>query len=102
MPDRSIVQEEKSAAGSDLQIVREMLEESFDPIVDITSNTDLLPIMVNSESYGEWDYSGMHCVLLRARGIPVVAGIVRVFGQHVAELPLIATDNEHRRQVCAL
>jgi len=82
----------------DLEVVRSILQSSFDPIIDVRSNTDLLPIMVRSGSFREWDYNGMHCLLLRVAGEPAAAALVRVFGQRFAELPLIATSTEYRRQ----
>mmetsp|Transcript_13830 Transcript_13830/g.39159 ORF Transcript_13830/g.39159 Transcript_13830/m.39159 type:complete len:924 (+) Transcript_13830:273-3044(+) len=88
---------EQSGPG-ELKVVQEILQQSFDPIMELTTNTDLLPVMVASGTFREWDYSGMHCLLLMMDGVPVVAGIFRVFGQRMAELPLIATHKEYRRQ----
>ncbi|CAI0469317.1 unnamed protein product [Linum tenue] len=50
-----------------------IFQECFDPIVDLTTGRDLIPLMV----YGSFVVS---------------AGILRVFGQEVAELPLVATN----------
>ncbi|CAN1307966.1 Increased DNA methylation 1 [Linum perenne] len=50
-----------------------IFQECFDPIVDITTGRDLIPLMV----YGS---------------LVVSAGMLRVFGQEVAELPLVATS----------
>ena len=32
------------------------------------------------------------------RGVPVCSGLLRIFGQHMAELPLVATAAAARRQ----
>lgn len=41
------------------------LQESFDPIMDLGSNTDLLPVMLYARRAGEWDYSNCLTLLLR-------------------------------------
>lgn len=40
-------------------------QESFDPIMDLGSNTDLLPVMLYARRAGEWDYSNCLTLLLR-------------------------------------
>ena len=75
-----------------------LLQESFDPIMDLASNTDLLPLMISARQAGEWDYSGMYTLLLKYCETPVVAAVVRVFGPQMAELPLIATSKSQRRR----
>lgn len=75
-----------------------LLQESFDPIMDLASNTDLLPLMISASQAGEWDYSGMYTLLLKYCETPVVAAVVRVFGPQMAELPLIATAKAQRRR----
>lgn len=94
------LQDTEEGDQPDLKAVQAILEESFDPIIDMITRTDLLPVMVASGSYGEWDYSGMYSLLLRMEGVPVAAAICRVFGTRVAELPLIATTHARRREVC--
>jgi hypothetical protein len=41
------------------------MQESFDPIIDTSTDTDLLPLMVQARQYFEWDYKNMHTLLLR-------------------------------------
>lgn len=81
-----------------LRAVGEVLGESFDPIIDIGSGVDLLPLMVFARAHGEWDYKNVHTLLLRHKGKPVVAAVFRAFGPQLAELPLIATRLAARRQ----
>ncbi len=50
------------------------------------------------QAYREWDFSNMLTVLLRFNGRAVAAAVVRVFGQQLAELPLVATRPDARRQ----
>ncbi len=43
----------------------EILQESFDPIMDKANNQDLIPAMVHSEGLGsEWDFNGVFTALL--------------------------------------
>lgn len=88
----------KTATAHSLRAAQEILQESFDPIMDLGSNTDLLPVMLYARRAGEWDYSNCLTLLLRHKGKPVVAAICRIFGPQMAELPLIATKNTARRQ----
>jgi hypothetical protein len=81
-----------------IKAAAEILQESFDPIIEQTTNTDLLPLMLYAQQYGDWDYRGVYTLLLRYKGKPVVAATSRVFGPQYAELPLIATRSTARRQ----
>lgn len=40
-------------------------QESFDPILDVVTGQDLLPRMVYAETLGDWDFQGMHTLVLR-------------------------------------
>ena len=81
-----------------IKAAAEILQESFDPIIDLSTNTDLLPLMLHARQYGDWDYKGVYTLLLRYKNKPVVAATSRVFGPQYAELPLIATRSNARRQ----
>lgn len=48
-----------------LAAVFHAVQESFDPIMDLGSNTDLLPVMLYARRAGEWDYSNCLTLLLR-------------------------------------
>jgi len=80
-----------------LDSVLEILSDSFDPILDVASGQDLLPLMVTAEVARDHDFGGMHALLLRRGGVPVSAAVFRVFGAGLAELPLIATASTARR-----
>ncbi|KVH90743.1 Acyl-CoA N-acyltransferase [Cynara cardunculus var. scolymus] len=45
-------------------------------------------------SLKQQDYGGMYCAILTVNSTVVSAGIFRIFGQEVAELPLVATSSE--------
>ncbi|KAK3445476.1 hypothetical protein EUGRSUZ_A01604 [Eucalyptus grandis] len=68
-----------------------IFHECFDPIVDPTTNRDLIPSMVYGRCTRNQEYSGMYCAVLIVNSIVVSAGILRIFGQELAELPLVAT-----------
>ena len=44
---------------------QDILEESFDPIIDQISKQNLVKGMVYSEQQGEWDHSGMFAAVLK-------------------------------------
>ncbi|XP_043815365.1 uncharacterized protein LOC110620863 isoform X2 [Manihot esculenta] len=69
-----------------------IFQECFDPIVDATGR-DLIPLMVYGKNSKGQDYGGMYCAVLVVNSFVVSAGILRIFGQEVAELPLVATSN---------
>ncbi|EEF42838.1 DNA binding protein, putative [Ricinus communis] len=69
-----------------------IFQECFDPIVD-TTGRDLIPLMVYGKNSKGQDYGGMYCAVLMVNSFVVSAAIVRIFGQEVAELPLVATSN---------
>ncbi|KAF3454212.1 hypothetical protein FNV43_RR04659 [Rhamnella rubrinervis] len=72
-----------------------IFRECFDPIV-AKSGRDLIPVMVYGRNISGQEFGGMYCVVLIVRSIVVSAGLLRVFGREVAELPLVATTREHQ------
>ncbi|KAG8649279.1 uncharacterized protein LOC110607443 isoform X2 [Manihot esculenta] len=72
-----------------------IFRECFDPIVAKTGR-DLIPVMVYGRNISGQEFGGMYCVLLLVRDIVVSAGLLRIFGREVAELPLVATSREHQ------
>ncbi|KAK4772947.1 hypothetical protein SAY87_027966 [Trapa incisa] len=75
-----------------------IFHESFDPIVDWMSGRDLIPSMVYGRSTRGQEYGGMYCAVLIVNSNVVSAGILRVFGQEFAELPLVATNKENHNK----
>ncbi|XWS59590.1 hypothetical protein CRYUN_Cryun08bG0135100 [Craigia yunnanensis] len=69
-----------------------IFHECFDPIVDATTGRDLIPCMVYGRNLKGLEYGGMYCAVLTINSFVVSAGIIRVFGQEIAELPLVATS----------
>ncbi|XP_008779219.1 uncharacterized protein LOC103698933 isoform X1 [Phoenix dactylifera] len=75
-----------------------IFHESFDPIVDASTGRDLIPTMVYGRTVRDQDYGGIYCALLTVGSSVVSAGILRVLGSEIAELPLVATSREHQGQ----
>ncbi|KAJ0089132.1 hypothetical protein Patl1_32276 [Pistacia atlantica] len=69
-----------------------IFHDCFDPIVDSISGRDLIPSMVYGRNLRGQEFGGMYCAVLTVNSSVVSAGILRVFGQEVAELPLVATS----------
>ncbi|XP_068637073.1 uncharacterized protein [Aristolochia californica] len=72
-----------------------IFRDCFDPIVEKTGR-DLVPAMVYGRNIGGQDFGGMFCAVLIVNSIVVSAGIFRIFGMEVAELPLVATSKENQ------
>ncbi|KAL0390584.1 UNVERIFIED_CONTAM: Increased DNA methylation 1 [Sesamum calycinum] len=71
-----------------------IFHDRFDPIADAsTGRLDLIPHMVYGRHFKDQDFCGMYCAVLMVNSV-VSAGIFRIFGEEVAELPLVATRSE--------
>ncbi|XP_073290550.1 increased DNA methylation 1-like [Primulina huaijiensis] len=74
-----------------------IFHECFDPIsVPSNSGLDLIPNMVYGREVNGQDFCGMYCAILTANSVAVSAGIIRIFGAEVAELPLVATRPDYQ------
>ncbi|KAL9660613.1 hypothetical protein QQ045_025430 [Rhodiola kirilowii] len=72
----------------------DLLRENFGPIVDPGTNADLIPAMVNAEEVKMQDFRGMYCAVLTVNSAVVSAGVFRIRGQELAEMPLVATSSQ--------
>ncbi|KAK4377719.1 hypothetical protein RND71_004015 [Anisodus tanguticus] len=68
-----------------------IFHDGFDPIVDSVTGCDFIPTMVYGRNIRGQDFGGMYCAILTVNSTVVSAGILRIFGQDMAELPLVAT-----------
>ena len=50
---------------------QDILTESFDPIVELTTGADLMLAMVYAQELGDWDYSGMYTAVLKHKVGPL-------------------------------
>ncbi|KAK1411800.1 hypothetical protein QVD17_32573 [Tagetes erecta] len=70
----------------------DIFHEGFDPIIDATSGRDFIPSMVYGRKIWSQDFAGMLCAILTIDSNVVTAGTLRVFGEDIAELPIVATS----------
>ncbi|XP_023541426.1 uncharacterized protein LOC111801612 [Cucurbita pepo subsp. pepo] len=70
----------------------------FDPIVDSASGRDFIPSMLYGRNIRGQEFGGIYCAVLTVNECVVSAGIFRIFGSEVAELPLVATDTNFQGQ----
>ncbi|XP_010267307.1 PREDICTED: uncharacterized protein LOC104604586 [Nelumbo nucifera] len=75
-----------------------IFHDCFDPIVDSTTGRDLIPSMVYGRNLRDQEFGGMYCAVLTVNSSVVSAGILRIFGREVAELPLVATSKDNQGQ----
>ncbi|XP_068497919.1 uncharacterized protein [Phaseolus vulgaris] len=75
-----------------------IFHERFSPIVHTTTGTDYIPTMLFGRNIQGEDFSGMYCMLLTVNEVVVSAGVFRVFGTELAELPLVATVTDFQGQ----
>ncbi|KAL8130100.1 hypothetical protein V2J09_019255 [Rumex salicifolius] len=68
-----------------------IFHEQFSPIFIPGSKTDLIPCMVFGKNLEDKDFGGMYCAVLTVNSQVVSAGVFRVYGTEIAELPLVAT-----------
>ncbi|CAN6192306.1 unnamed protein product [Urochloa humidicola] len=90
------VLKDKSSEDSKLVLSKAVaiFHETFDPIIQITTGRDLIPAMVYGRSARDQDYTGMYCAVLTVRNTVVCAGLFRIMGSEIAELPLVATSRD--------
>ncbi|XP_020215166.1 uncharacterized protein LOC109799085 isoform X2 [Cajanus cajan] len=81
-----------------LSKVVDIFHEQFDPIVHPTTRVDFIPTMLFGRKTKSQDFRGMYCAVLIVNQMIVSAGIFRVFGLEVAELPLVATVADYQGQ----
>ncbi|MCO5567531.1 hypothetical protein L7F22_021225 [Adiantum nelumboides] len=84
--------------GKILSEAANIFVESFDPIIDATSGRDLISVLVHSRSIRDQDFGGMYCAVLKRKETIVSTAMIRVFGRHLAEMPLVATSTAFRGQ----
>ncbi|XP_010515870.1 PREDICTED: uncharacterized protein LOC104791636 isoform X2 [Camelina sativa] len=72
-----------------------IFRDCFDPIV-ATSGRDLIPVMVYGRNISGQEFGGMYCLVLMVNSLVVSAALLRIFGQKVAELPMVATSQEYQ------
>ncbi|XP_061978747.1 uncharacterized protein LOC133699500 isoform X2 [Populus nigra] len=80
-----------------------IFHECFDPItVDKSKRKrddhDFIPSMVKGGNMKGQDLGGMYCAVLLVNHVVVSVAVVRIFGQELAELPIVATSGRWQGQ----
>ncbi|EXC24900.1 Chromodomain-helicase-DNA-binding protein 4 [Morus notabilis] len=75
-----------------------IFHDQFAPITDSATHRDLIPELLYGNSIMGQDFSRMYCAILTVNQCLVSAGIFRIYGSEVAELPLVATSAEYQGQ----
>ncbi|CAM0145084.1 unnamed protein product [Urochloa decumbens] len=93
-------EQQEALAHGKLRAALDVLHECFVPLVEPRTQTDLAAdIVFNRESQlRRLHFRGYHVVGLDKGGELVTAATLRVYGNSVAELPLVGTRFAHRRQ----
>ncbi|XP_057453124.1 increased DNA methylation 1-like [Lotus japonicus] len=78
--------------------VDDIFHEQFGPIVNPTTAGDFIEEMLYGKKVKDHDFRGMYCAVLTINQMVVCACLFRVFGQEVAELPLVATRKDYQRK----
>ncbi|XP_020674657.1 uncharacterized protein LOC110093937 isoform X1 [Dendrobium catenatum] len=79
-----------------LQQAMKIFQEAFGAVYK--GYRDVLSTMVNGEKGVAEFFGGMFCAVVAVKSKIVSVALLRVFGNHVAELPLAATTNDRRGQ----
>lgn len=74
----------------------DIFHECFDPIIDATSGKDFIEAMVHGRKIWSQDFAGMLCAILTIDSNIVTAATLRVFGEDIAELPIVATSKSNQ------
>ncbi|KAI4316613.1 hypothetical protein L6164_024578 [Bauhinia variegata] len=84
---------------SKLRVALELMHECFEPVIEAFNGKDLVEEVIFSKSseLGRLNFKGFYTAVLEKNDEVVTAATVRIFGQKVAEVPLVATKFEFRR-----
>lgn len=74
----------------------DIFHDCFDPIIDSTTGSDFIPSMAYGQKMGDSDFAGVHCAMLMIESTVITAGMFRIFGQDIAELPIVATSKSEQ------
>ncbi|KAJ7964213.1 Acyl-CoA N-acyltransferase with RING/FYVE/PHD-type zinc finger domain [Quillaja saponaria] len=85
---------------SKLNIALAVMHECFEPLQDPYSSTDLVEDVIFSRwsELNRLNFEGFYTVLLERDDEIICVATIRVYGEKVAEVPLVATRSQYRQQ----
>nr|XP_043636663.1 increased DNA methylation 1-like isoform X2 [Erigeron canadensis] len=89
----------KCASGGNKLLLDEAVKifhECFNRILDPGTGQDIISSMAYGEEMSPSDFSGVRCAMLTINSKVVTAGLFRIFGHEVAELPIVATSQPNQ------
>ncbi|KAG9141771.1 hypothetical protein Leryth_018138 [Lithospermum erythrorhizon] len=85
---------------SQLTLALDVMHECFEPVKEPLTNSDIVEDVIFSKrsDLNRLNFHGFYTVLLEKNGELITAATLRVHGKKVAEVPLVATRFQYRRQ----
>ncbi|CAM8967333.1 unnamed protein product [Rhodiola kirilowii] len=85
--------------SSKLNVALSVMHECFDPLIDPRTKRDIVEDIIFSTSSEDsrLNYRGFYTVILEQNEELITAATVRIFGDKVAEVPLVGTRLQYRR-----
>ncbi|CAN0904029.1 Increased DNA methylation 1, partial [Linum grandiflorum] len=95
----SLSTEIQAQSYSKLNIALQVMHECFDPLEEPHTKRDIIREIIFSKrsELRRLDFSGFYTVILEKDDEVISVAALRVFGEEVAEVPLIGTGLQHRR-----
>ncbi|OIW14911.1 hypothetical protein TanjilG_30630 [Lupinus angustifolius] len=85
---------------SKLRVALGVMHECFDPMIDASTGRDIVADVIfnRGSELKRLNFRGFYTVTLERNNEVISVATMRIYGQRVAEVPLIATMNKFRRQ----
>ncbi|KAM7279650.1 hypothetical protein ACFE04_006784 [Oxalis oulophora] len=90
----------KAYCNSNLAVALTIMEECFQAMIDARTGIDMIPqVLYNwGSEFARLNYHGFFTMVLEKDDVLITVASIRVHGVAVAEMPLIATCSNYRRQ----
>ncbi|KAF5728056.1 hypothetical protein HS088_TW21G00199 [Tripterygium wilfordii] len=90
----------KAECNTKLAVARTIMEECFQSMVDPRTSINMIPHLLynRGSEFARLNFSGFYTAVLEKDDVLMAVASIRVHGTTLAEMPLIATCIDHRRQ----